>query len=71
MTGQVLTFPARWVDGDPWEPYVDERTIARYFGVSERTIRRWRSQGMPGDLKGGARRYKIGLCEQWHERRAS
>ena len=71
---RVIAFPTRRDDaGLPWEAWVDERAIARHFGASERTVRRWRVLGMPSHLFGGLRRYRISECEAWHggERSAS
>jgi hypothetical protein len=71
---RLIAFPARRDDaGRPWEAWVDERAVARHFGASERTIRRWRALGMPSRLFAGLRRYRISECEAWHagERRAS
>jgi hypothetical protein len=67
--GRVLAFPARFDgNGAAWEPWVDERTIARHFNASERTIRRWRTLGMPSRLFEGLRRYRVSECESWHAR---
>jgi hypothetical protein len=72
MTGRVVLFPQRERGGRTWEPWVDETTIARHFGgVSTRTIRRWRAQGMPSRLNGGRRQYRVGECEAWHDLRQS
>jgi hypothetical protein len=65
-TGQVLRFPRRYVDGELWESWVDEHALARHFSVSTRTVRRWRSTGMPSLLVGGVRRYRISEAERWH-----
>lgn len=65
-TGEVVRFPKRYVDGEPWEPWIDERAIARHFSVSPRTVRRWRVAGMPSLLVGAQRRYRIGAAERWH-----
>lgn len=66
---RIIPFPQRQVDGETWEPWVDEPTIARHFDASDRTIRRWRAQGMPSRLVGGLRRYRLSECEAWHEAR--
>lgn len=71
---RVIAFPARRDDaGRQWEAWVDERAVARHFGASARTIRRWRALGMPSRLFAGLRRYRISECEAWHagERSAS
>lgn len=69
MSAQILTFPARPADGATWEPWVDEPAAARHFGASERTVRRWRTLGMPSRLIGGLRRYRLTECEAWHATR--
>lgn len=72
MSAQVIAFPARHATtGEPWEPWVDEHAVARHFGVSPRTVRRWRGAGMPSRLIGGSRRYRIGACEGWHDERST
>jgi DNA-binding transcriptional MerR regulator len=50
-----------------WEPWLDERAVASHYGVSTRTIRRWRASGMPSRAFGGVRRYRLSECEQWHQ----
>jgi hypothetical protein len=71
-SARVIAFPARFdASGAAWEPWVDERTIARHFNASARTIRRWRELGMPSRLFGGLRRYRVSECESWHEREGS
>jgi phage terminase Nu1 subunit (DNA packaging protein) len=64
---QILPFPERQRDGVVWEPWVDERQVARHFDVSSRTVRRWRDQGMPSQKVGGLRRFRLTECERWHE----
>jgi hypothetical protein len=72
MTGLVVAFPGRRAEsGELWEPWVGESVIARHFGVSARTVRRWRGEGMPSRLIGGSRRYRISFAEAWHERRSA
>jgi phage terminase Nu1 subunit (DNA packaging protein) len=68
----VVAFPTRRAeDGELWEPWVAEAALARHFGVSGRTVRRWREEGMPSHLIGGSRRYRISQAEAWHERRSA
>lgn len=70
MSGQIVQFPApHGEDGRPWEAWVDETVVARHFSASTRTVRRWMAQGMPSQLIGGLRRYRLGDCETWHEAR--
>lgn len=54
-----------------WEPWLDERALATYYGVSTRTIRRWRAGGMPSRVFGCVRRYRLSECEHWHEQRGA
>ena len=65
-TSNTLSFPHRSVRGKLQECWVDEQAVSRHFGVSTRTVRRWRAAGMPSLLVGGARRYRIGEVERWH-----
>jgi hypothetical protein len=66
---RILRFPEHRVDGALWEPWLDEREVARHFGVADRTVRRWRAAGMPSKLFRGVRRYRLSQCEAWHEQR--
>jgi hypothetical protein len=67
---QILPFPERHVEGERWEPWVTETSIAAHFAVTDRTIRRWRLEGgMPSKLIGGSRRYRIGEAERWQSTR--
>jgi hypothetical protein len=68
--GSVLRLPARAGDV-PWEPWLGEGLVARHYGVSTRTIRRWRRSGMPSRVFGGVRRYRLSECEGWHQQRRS
>ena len=67
--GVVVAFPSGRGESNVWEPWQDERAVARHYGVSTRTIRRWRAAGMPSRSIGGVRRYRLSECEDWHERR--
>jgi hypothetical protein len=67
--GVVVALPLRAEESIVWEPWLDERAVARHYGVSTRTVRRWRAAGMPSRSIGGARRYRLSECEHWHERR--
>jgi hypothetical protein len=71
MSAQVIPFPARRRDGDVSEPWLDGTQLGRHFGVSDRTVRRWRAEGMPSKLLGGSRRYRISEAERWHSTRES
>jgi len=63
--GRVIAFPERRVDGEIWEPWVDEHAIAAHFAVSTRTVRRWRLAGCPSRLIVGARRFRLPHVENW------
>lgn len=70
MGAEVIRFPDRYNrSGVKWEPWVDDDAVARYFGVSVGTVRRWRREGMPSRRFGGSRRYRLSECEAWHEER--
>lgn len=45
--------------------------VAAHFDVSERTVTRWRSQGMPGEYRGNGRPglYALGEIEAWLKRK--
>lgn len=48
------------------EAYLTRRQLARRFQVSERTIDRWTSEGMPGELWGRrTRRFQLPRVEAW------
>ena len=68
--GTLLHLPAR-ASAVGWEPWLDEGIVARHYGVSTRTIRRWRRIGMPSRVFGGVRRYRLSDCEGWQEQRRS
>lgn len=54
------------------EPWLTKRQIAEHFGVSVRTIERWRQQAdFPGRRVHGDRgvvRFSLAECEEWLER---
>lgn len=59
--GAVTVFPDR-----TGEAYVTGRQLADMMGVSERTVERWRRQGMPSVVWGRkARRYRPSLAMAW------
>jgi hypothetical protein len=70
---QVIPFPQRRDEsGETFEPWRDEKFIARHFNVSTRTVRRWRAEGMPSKLLGRSiRRYRLSECERWHDERSA
>ena len=69
--GRVVAFPDRWRGPERWEPFVAETVVARHFGVTTRTVRRWRLAGMPSYAIGGCRRFRLSECEAWYLEEAS
>lgn len=64
--GSVIAFPARFDEhGNAWEPWTSEDAIARHFGVTARTVRKWRLAGMPSRRVEGSRRYRLSQVDQW------
>jgi phage terminase Nu1 subunit (DNA packaging protein) len=53
------------------EPWLTKPRLADYFQVSERTIERWQSAGMPCLRMplGRTVRYRVSSCEAWLEGR--
>lgn len=51
------------------EAWLTKRRLADYFQVSERTIERWTSAGMPclRPPLGRTVRYRVSVCEAWLE----
>jgi phage terminase Nu1 subunit (DNA packaging protein) len=68
---QVIAFPTRRRDGVQWEPWVAEAVVARHLGVSTRTVRRWRKEGMPSKLFRGSRRFRLSEIEHWDAERSA
>ena len=66
---QVVAFPVRKREGERWEPWLTEAAVARHCGVSCRTVRRWRLEGMPSRMLGGSRRFRLWEVEHWHAER--
>jgi phage terminase Nu1 subunit (DNA packaging protein) len=61
----VVPFRSR----DGREPWVRASRIAEHFGVSTRTVQRWRAEGAPCLVIGGSVRYRISVVETWWEAR--
>ena len=62
MNGQnarIYQFSPRQRTHKQSEPWLNEATVGRHFGVSTRTIRRWRLEGMPSRMLGGSRRFRL------------
>ena len=53
------------------EPWLDKKKIAAHFDAGTSTVDRWCRDGMPFEYRGGRRRFKVSLCEAWHEARQS
>jgi phage terminase Nu1 subunit (DNA packaging protein) len=47
------------------EPWVSAQRVANYFGVSVRTVQRWKSQGVPCLDHGGIVRFRLSSVETW------
>jgi len=69
--GVVLAMRAPSSGSGVWEPWLDERAVASHYGVSTRTVRRWRADGMPSRAFGGVRRYRLSECERWHQQQGA
>ena len=50
------------------EPWTRKAQLARHFSVSERTVERWQTAGMPfRKVSRGLVMFRISECEQWAE----
>lgn len=60
-TARLLAFP-----GSGREPWRTKRQLAEHFQVSEKTVERWMTAGMPC-LRGRGRtvRFQVAACEGW------
>ena len=71
-TAKIIQFPPRINEGELWEPWLTEKAVALHFGVSERTVRRWRLvDGMPSRLFRGSRRFRLSQIEAWDRERSA
>lgn len=51
------------------ERWVGAAMVADHFGVTTKTIERWRKKGMPSRKPPGQhRRYRISECDDWFQR---
>lgn len=65
MRGNLHVLPVR-PDGEPLEgPYARPKQAAEHFGVSVRSLRRYRAQGMPARKVRGVVLYPLRGCERW------
>ncbi len=55
--------PFRWQGGG--EPWLSRKRLAEHLGVSERTIQRWQTEGMPCIGRGRTVRYRASAVEGW------
>ena len=52
------------------EPLLNRAQLAQIFNVSENTIDKWRSKGMPVEVEGGngvAYGFKASACREWYD----
>lgn len=61
MTGRLIRMPLR-AGSEPW---LSKRQIAAHFGFSTRWVELRVRKGMPSQLIGGHRRFRISECEAW------
>jgi hypothetical protein len=71
VVGIVVAMPTRLDGSGAFEPWLDERGLARHYAVSTRTVRRWRVSGMPSRVFGRVRRYRVSDCDRWHTARGA
>jgi predicted DNA-binding transcriptional regulator AlpA len=65
MTAQVLQF--RYPAGR--EPWLSKRDLASYFGRSTRWVELMVRDGMPSQMIGGRRGFRVSEVEAWIEER--
>lgn len=61
MTGRLIRMPLR--PGS--EPWLSKRQLAAYFGFSTRWVELRVREGMPSEVIGGRRRFRVSECEEW------
>ena len=61
VMGEVIRMPLR--PGS--EPWLSKRQIADHFGYSTRWVELRVKDGMPSQMIGGHRRFRLSECEQW------
>lgn len=61
MTGRLIRMPLR--PGS--EPWLSKRQIAAHFGFSTRWVELRVRDGMPSQMIGGHRRFRVSECETW------
>lgn len=71
QSASIFQFAPSDPAGEQVEPWLNEDAVGRHFGVSTRTVRRWRLQGMPSRMLGGCRRFRLSEVERWHAERTA
>jgi len=61
VTGRLIRMPLRATA----EPWLAKRQIAAHFGFSIRWVELRVREGMPSQMIGGRRRFKVSECETW------
>jgi len=61
VMGRVLRLPLR----PGAEPWVSKRQVAGYFGYSTRWVELRVREGMPSQMIGGHRKFRLSECEVW------
>jgi hypothetical protein len=59
--GQVVRLPLR----PGAEPWLSKRQVAGYFGYSTRWVELRVRDGMPSQMIGGHRKFRLSECELW------
>ena len=59
--GEVVRLPRR----PGAEPWLSKRQLADYFGFSSRWVELRLREGMPSEVIGGRRRFRVSECEEW------
>ena len=72
MTARVIDFQAARAARQP-EPWVSKATVARHFGVTPRTVDRWRKAGMPWMRRypNSPVKFKLSEVERWYREGAA
>lgn len=51
----------------PQEPWLTRKGLAKHFAVSERTVQRWQTEGLPYTGRGRTIRYRLSEANSWFE----
>jgi hypothetical protein len=57
----IIAFPT----GGNFEPWVSKKVLARHLGISTRWVELRQREGLPSQLVGRCRRYRITEVEAW------